>query len=216
MGTPYLGELRIFSFNFAPKGWAQCNGQLMAINQNQALFSILGTTSGGDGRVNLALPTLQGRVPFHTGEGLVLGQHAGEENHTLIISEMAAHNHFVNAFAGAGSVNPPTGNQFAEPIATIAANTDIPDQRLRVCRPRSRHGPAFGHQRRRQPATSQHVALPDAADLHLPAGHLPVAELSHHLRGRGFRLPLALPGADFSRSHFLRRTGAHFAAKCPS
>jgi microcystin-dependent protein len=126
MGTPFLCELRIFSFNFAPKGWAQCNGQLLPINQNQALFSILGTTYGGDGRVTFGLPNLQGRVPFHTGEGLTLGQRAGEEAHTLINNEMPAHNHFVNAFAAAGSVNPPTGNQFAEPIATIAANNDIP------------------------------------------------------------------------------------------
>jgi len=95
MGTPYLGEIRCFSFGFPPKGWLLCNGQLLPINQNQALFSILGTTYGGDGRTTFALPNLQGQVPAHVGNGFVLGQVLGEVNHTLIISEMPAHNHAV-------------------------------------------------------------------------------------------------------------------------
>jgi len=93
MGTPFLSEIRIVSFNFAPKGWTLCNGQLLPINQNQALFSLLGTTYGGDGRVNFALPNLQGRIPNHMGNGFTLGEQGGETAHTLNISEMAAHNH---------------------------------------------------------------------------------------------------------------------------
>ena len=77
MGTPFLSEIKIVSFNFAPKGWALCAGQLLPINQNQALFSLLGTTYGGDGRVNFGLPNLQGRVPIHMGSGFVLGQLGG-------------------------------------------------------------------------------------------------------------------------------------------
>jgi microcystin-dependent protein len=93
MSEPFLGELKIISWNFPPKGWVFCNGQLLPINQNQALFSILGTTYGGDGRQTFALPNLQGRVPFHIGDGIVLGQAAGETAHTLNLSEMPGHNH---------------------------------------------------------------------------------------------------------------------------
>jgi microcystin-dependent protein len=97
MAEPFLSEIRIMSFGFPPKGWALCNGQLLPINQNQALFSLLGTTYGGDGRVNFALPDLRGRVPIYQGKGFVLGEKAGQEFHTLTMSEMPAHNHFVNA-----------------------------------------------------------------------------------------------------------------------
>jgi microcystin-dependent protein len=93
MSTPFLSEIKIVSFNFAPKGWALCNGQLLPINQNQALFSLLGTTYGGDGRVNFALPNLQGRIPVHTGNGFTLGEQGGEIAHTLNISELPAHTH---------------------------------------------------------------------------------------------------------------------------
>ncbi len=102
MSTPFLSEIRICSFNFAPRGWALCNGQLMPINQNQALFSLLGTTYGGDGRVNFALPNLQGQVAMHFGQGFTIGNQGGEENHLLIQSELPAHNHMVPAFSGAG------------------------------------------------------------------------------------------------------------------
>jgi len=95
MGTPFLSEIRIFSFNFAPKGWAQCNGQLLPINQNQALFSLLGTTYGGNGQTTYALPDLRGRAPFHMGNGMLEGQSAGEEGHLLNLSEMPAHNHIL-------------------------------------------------------------------------------------------------------------------------
>jgi microcystin-dependent protein len=100
MAEPFLGEIRIMSFNFPPRGWALCNGQLLPINQNQALFSLFGTMYGGDGRVNFALPNLQGRVPIHNGNGITQGQVGGEIAHTLTISELAAHNHFVNVSTG--------------------------------------------------------------------------------------------------------------------
>src|SRR5882672_10709250 len=93
MAEPFLAEIRIMSFPFPPKGWALADGQLLPINQNQALFSLLGTTYGGDGRVNFGLPDLRSRTPVHQGQGIVLGQRAGEENHTIIMSEMPAHNH---------------------------------------------------------------------------------------------------------------------------
>jgi microcystin-dependent protein len=93
MSTPFMSEIKIVSFNFAPKGWALCNGQLLPINQNQALFSLLGTTYGGDGRVNFALPNLQGRVPNHMGNGFTLGEAGGETAHTLNIQELPTHTH---------------------------------------------------------------------------------------------------------------------------
>src|SRR5258708_15794992 len=91
MAEPFLSEIKIMSFNFAPRGWAMCNGQLMPINQNQALFSLLGTTYGGDGRVNFGLPDLRARTPIHSGNGHFLGERGGEESHTLSISEVPAH-----------------------------------------------------------------------------------------------------------------------------
>jgi microcystin-dependent protein len=108
-----MGELRIWSFGFTPRGWAQCNGQLLPLNQNQALFSLLGTTYGGNGFQNFALPNLQGRIPLHIGQGLILGQTTGEENHTLTLAETPAHNHPINATSTAGSQIVPGGNLFA-------------------------------------------------------------------------------------------------------
>jgi microcystin-dependent protein len=99
MAEPFLSEIRIASFTFAPKGWALCNGQLLPINQNQALFALLGTTYGGDGRVTFALPDLRSRTPLHMGNGHTLGERGGESAHTLTISEMPEHTHFVNASA---------------------------------------------------------------------------------------------------------------------
>ena len=110
MSTPFLGETRIFSFNFAPKGWAQCNGQLMSINQNPALFSLLGTTYGGDGRITFGLPNLQGRVPVHVGNGHTLGERGGEVSHTLNIQELPLHDHTPQAVATAANSPTPTGN----------------------------------------------------------------------------------------------------------
>ena len=99
MGTPYLSEIKIVAFNFAPKGWAFCNGQLLPINQNQALFSLLGTTYGGDGRVTFGLPDLRGRVAPHEGNGKILGEKGGVETVTLNQSQMPAHMHFFSCDA---------------------------------------------------------------------------------------------------------------------
>ena len=96
MAEPFLAEIRLMSFQFAPKGWAACNGQLLPINQNQALFSLLGTTYGGDGRVTFALPDLRGRVPLHRGGSQQLGQVGGEQAHTLTVAETPSHTHTVN------------------------------------------------------------------------------------------------------------------------
>lgn len=114
MSSPYLSEIRSVSFNFAPKGWALCNGQLLPINQNQALFALLGTTYGGDGVVNFALPDLRGRVPIHFDNFHNLGQKAGEENHTLTLAEMASHAHVVSASNADPDQGLPTGNMWAK------------------------------------------------------------------------------------------------------
>src|SRR5437762_10353247 len=116
MSEPFLGEIKIISWNFPPKGWALCNGQLLPINQNQALFSLLGTTYGGDGRVNFALPNLQGKTPIHTGSGFTLGQTGGEQAHTLTMQEMPAHIHFANASGSTGNAVVPTGALPASPL----------------------------------------------------------------------------------------------------
>jgi microcystin-dependent protein len=108
MAEPFLSEIRIMSFVFAPKGWALCNGQLLPINQNQALFSLLGTTFGGDGRVNFALPDLRARAPIHVGSGHTLGERGGEPAHTVNVSELPQHVHAVNANASPATTNTPS------------------------------------------------------------------------------------------------------------
>jgi microcystin-dependent protein len=109
MAEPFLSEIRIMSFGFPPKGWALCDGQLLPINQNQALFSLLGTTYGGDGRVNFGLPDLQGRVPLHMGSGHTLGERGGEQGHTLSISELPTHTHTAIAAGVGGTLPTPAG-----------------------------------------------------------------------------------------------------------
>ena len=106
MSDPFIGEIKVISFNFPPKGWAFCNGQLLPINQNQALFSILGTIYGGDGRTTFALPNFQGRMPIHQGQGFTLGQQGGEAAHTLTVNEMPAHNHPAMGAATANGSSP--------------------------------------------------------------------------------------------------------------
>ena len=113
MAQAFISEVRIFSFSFAPKGWAQCNGQLMPINQNQALFSLLGTTYGGDGRTTFGLPNLQGKLAMHMGNGYTEGAVGGEQAHTLALGEMPAHSHQVFASGNAPNVPGPANNFFA-------------------------------------------------------------------------------------------------------
>ena len=126
MSTPFMGEIKIIGFNFPPKGWAFCNGQLLPINQNQALFSLLGTTYGGDGRVNFGLPNLQGRTPIHMGDGFTLGEVGGQTAHTLNISELPAHVHVPVGNSGVAATPVATGNLWAngnQPGYSGAANT---------------------------------------------------------------------------------------------
>ena len=118
MATPFIGQIMLNGFGFAPRNWAFCNGQLLPINQNQALFSILGTTYGGNGVQTFALPDLRGRVPIHWGNGpgltpRSLGEVGGSESVTLLQTQMPAHNHVASASAAAPSVGVPTGNAWA-------------------------------------------------------------------------------------------------------
>jgi microcystin-dependent protein len=113
MAEPFLSEIRIMSFDFAPKGWAMCNGQLLPINQNQPLFSLLGTTFGGDGRVNFALPDQRGRTPIHVGSGHTLGERGGEQAHTLSLAELTQHVHGMNASSLDANTNLPANDVLA-------------------------------------------------------------------------------------------------------
>jgi microcystin-dependent protein len=115
MAEPFLSEIRIMSFNFPPKGWALCNGQLLPINQNQALFSLLGTTYGGNGQTNFALPNLRGRVPLHFGASFTLGTAAGQSAHTVTQSEMPQHVHFMQ-----GTTNQTGNTAIPSNTATVA------------------------------------------------------------------------------------------------
>ncbi len=128
MAEPFLAEIRIMSFGFPPKGWALCNGQLLPINQNQGLFSLLGTTYGGDGRVNFALPNLQGRTPIHMGNGHTLGEQGGEQAHTLSISELPMHTHAANAVNANATTGNPSGTQLLS--KSIGANLYAPATNL--------------------------------------------------------------------------------------
>lgn len=119
MAEPFLSEIRMMSFEFAPKSWALCNGQLLPINQNQALFSLLGTTFGGDGRVNFALPDLRGRTPIHVGSGHTLGERGGEQAHTLSIAEAPTHIHAVNARGATANATTSANNAFATAPAAV-------------------------------------------------------------------------------------------------
>ena len=124
MATPFLSEIKIVSFGFPPKGWALCNGQLLPINQNQALFSLLGTTYGGDGRVNFGLPNLQGRVPMHMGNGHTEGEVGGEQAHNLIASETPAHTHPLEASTASAGALTADANLLAAPLAPMYAPSD--------------------------------------------------------------------------------------------
>jgi microcystin-dependent protein len=127
MADPFLSEIRIVGFNFAPRGWAFCDGQLLPINQNQALYALLGTMYGGDGRTTFALPDMRGRTPLHFGQGpglsqRLIGSKAGTENHTLSVDEIPEHNHTLNASSQVGNTNLPGGNVMAATPAQIYRN----------------------------------------------------------------------------------------------
>ena len=111
MAEPFLSEIRLMSFVFAPKNWALCNGQLLPINQNQALFSLLGTQYGGNGQTNFALPDLRGRAPIHLGSGHTLGESSGQEANTLAIAQLPAHTHVLNASADVATAGAPSATR---------------------------------------------------------------------------------------------------------
>jgi microcystin-dependent protein len=113
VSQPFIGEIKMLSLNFAPKNWALCNGQLLPINQNQPLFSLLGTSYGGDGRTTFALPDLRARMPLHVGNGLLLGNAGGEESHVLSPSELPQHAHLAGASSGAATALSPNGAVWA-------------------------------------------------------------------------------------------------------
>ncbi|ETX07758.1 phage tail protein [Candidatus Entotheonella palauensis] len=114
MSEPYLAEIRMFGFSFAPSGWAQCNGQSLPIDQNQAMFSLLSTTYGGNGRTDFNLPDLRARVPMHKGSGFPLGDFGGEESHTLADNETPSHTHQLRGVNVVGDVDNPNGNALAQ------------------------------------------------------------------------------------------------------
>src|SRR5919198_4794061 len=131
MAEPFIGEIRMFAGNFAPEGWAFCNGQLLAISENDALFNLTGTTYGGDGQTTFALPNLQSRVPIHQGNNFTLGQTGGVETVTLTTQQIPAHSHpWLGSLNQAGATNPPTnvvgqmpgGNVYIEDQTSVALN----------------------------------------------------------------------------------------------
>jgi microcystin-dependent protein len=125
MAEPFLSEIRIMAFNYNPKGWAMCNGQLLPINQNQPLFSLLGTTFGGDGRVNFALPNLRGRTPIHVGAGHTLGEAAGSSAVTITMSQMPAHNHNAQGSSANGASVLPTDGVLAGAAGLYGPPADL-------------------------------------------------------------------------------------------
>lgn len=132
MSEPFLAEIRIVGFNFAPRGWAFCDGQILPINQNQSLFSLLGTTYGGDGRTSFALPNLRGRTPVHVGNGDSLGQKGGEEVHTLSVSELPQHTHVVNATDDLPQADMPTNNVLASAGVNAYGSLSAPTVNMRA------------------------------------------------------------------------------------
>ncbi len=129
MSEPFISEIRMFSFGFVPRGWAECNGQLLPINQNQALFSLLGTTYGGNGSVNFALPNLNGRVPIHVDSGYVLGQSGGSQTHQLSLAQLPQHSHPIKVSSTPATQSAPTAGvalaATATPLYRSGASTDL-------------------------------------------------------------------------------------------
>lgn len=122
MGAPFIGEIRLFPWDWPPRGWALCQGQLLPIAQSTALFSLLGTTYGGNGTSTFGLPDLRGRVPNHQGGNYIIGEMAGQENVTLLITQLPSHQHALMATTTTGTANPPVGNLLAQPTAARYAS----------------------------------------------------------------------------------------------
>ena len=134
MSEPFVGEIRMFAGSFAPRGWAFCDGQLLAVSQNDALFSLLGTIYGGDGRTTFGLPDLRGRIPIHAGTGLGLsphrlGQKAGTEQETITINQLPSHNHNLRATADLATSANPASNTFARSVGD-AYTSDLTPQTM--------------------------------------------------------------------------------------
>jgi microcystin-dependent protein len=145
MGTPYLGEIKIISWNFAPKTWAFANGQFLPINQNQALFSLFGTTYGGNGQTTFAIPNLQGNVPIDQGGGFLTGQAGGQTSHTVTMSEMPAHIHMLQADAVtpalSNSNTPVAGNWIGQTIGVPSQGSNFPVQIYSTSNPNGQMAP---------------------------------------------------------------------------
>jgi microcystin-dependent protein len=125
VAEPFLGEIRLFPIGYAPRGWLECSGQTLPISTNQALFSLLGTTYGGDGRTTFKLPDLRGRVPIHPGQGITMGQAAGEEAHSLTQNEIPLHTHQVFASSAAATTADPTNAVWADASGSYGTETPM-------------------------------------------------------------------------------------------
>jgi microcystin-dependent protein len=129
-GTPYIGEIRFVAFNFAPAGWALCNGQILSIRQNLSLFSVLGTMYGGDGVNTFALPNLQGRVPIHQGNGIAIGQTGGQASLVLTVKQLPKHHHDLLGSDSPATSNTPGAHTLASNSGLLMYNADAPNAKL--------------------------------------------------------------------------------------
>lgn len=132
MSQPFVGEIRLFGGNFAPVGWAFCDGQLLPISENDTLFALIGTTYGGDGQATFGLPDLRGRLPLHQGGGFIMGESGGTESVTLTPSQIPAHSHALLGTTDNGTTAAPAGNAAASlpEVTTLAYGTDAPPTTL--------------------------------------------------------------------------------------
>ena len=144
MAEPFIGEIRMAGFNFAPRNWAHCDGQILSIDQNTALFSLLGATYGGDGISTFALPDLRGRVPVHPGPDMFWGRPGGSETHTLSMRELPAHSHTVNASTATGDLDTPFLAMLSVSDQNYVVSDDAPSGQL-VVAPLSGVGNGVGH-----------------------------------------------------------------------